>query len=47
MGTIEEILKKLRSGSIDLATAFALAANDGSGEIPVTQDGSSSSLKRG
>lgn len=40
MGTIEEILKKLRSGSIDLATAFALAANDGSGEIPVTQDGS-------
>ncbi len=41
MAAIEEILKKLQAGSIDLAGAFALAlAENDASEMPVKQDGS-------
>ena len=40
MSVIEEILKKLQAGSIDLAQAFAMASQDNAAaETPVMQDG--------
>ena len=40
MSVIEEILKKLQAGSIDLAQAFAMASQENAAaEMPVLQDG--------
>ena len=47
MAVIEEILRKLQAGSLDLAEAFALAAADNAnGEMPVLQEGSDLTVAR-